>query len=74
MAKKELTRKIIATILTVTVLGCVLGGCVWLLMGSTVLPSSSHTHAPSAPPSTVTVMIVAMIFRVNSFFAIVQLH
>ena len=43
MAKKELTRKIIATILTVTVLGCALGACVWLLMGSTVLTDTIRT-------------------------------
>lgn len=43
MAKKELKRKIIATILTVTALGCVLGACVWLLMGSTVLTDTIRT-------------------------------
>lgn len=36
MAKKELYRKIIATILTVAVLGCALGVCIWLLVSSTV--------------------------------------
>ena len=43
MAKKELTRKIIATVLTVTVLGGALGACVWLLLGSTVLTDTIRT-------------------------------
>ncbi len=41
---------------------------------STVLSIKSQTHAPSTQPSTTTVITVAIIFRLNSFFAIVQLH
>lgn len=43
MAKKELYRKIIATVLTVAVLGCLLGIGVWLLLGSNVFSSTLHT-------------------------------
>ena len=38
-----MTRKIIATVLTVTVLGGALGACVWLLLGSTVLTDTIRT-------------------------------
>ena len=40
MAKKELYRKIIATVLTVAVLGCALGICVWLLASSSLFSNT----------------------------------
>ena len=36
MARRELRRKITATVLTVTALCCLLGVCAWLLLGSNV--------------------------------------
>ncbi len=43
MAKQELRRKIIATVLTVTMLCALLGVCAWLLLSNKIFNSTIHT-------------------------------